>query len=157
MMKKTLLYPICALLILATFWLTPVSAARLFSKTESGANYEEDHTSHATIGDLWRCSELYFGSQKPNGSAVTEAEFEQFVDDVITPRFPDGLTLLTGYGQFRNAANVIVEEQSFVLILLYPLDDKTASSEIEEIRTAYKKQFDQESVLRVDSLQRVSF
>jgi len=63
--------------------------------------------------DLWRRTELYFGSQKPDGSVVTEAEFEQFVDDVITPRFPDRLTLLTGYGQFRNASNVIVEEQSF--------------------------------------------
>jgi Protein of unknown function (DUF3574) len=68
-----------------------------------------------------------------------------------------GLTLLTGYGQFRNAANVIVEEQSFVMILLYPRDDKATSAEIKEIRTAYKDAFAQGSVLRVDSLGRVSF
>jgi len=41
-------------------------------------------------------TELFFGSAKPDGSAVTEEEFSTFLDQVITPRFPDGLTLLTG-------------------------------------------------------------
>jgi hypothetical protein len=115
------------------------------------------YPSQPYVGELWRRSELYFGSQKRNGSVVREAEFARFVDEVITPRFPDGLTLLTGYGQFRNSENVIVEEQSFVLVLLYPLDDQAANGEIEEIRAAYKELFAQESVLRVDSVQRVSF
>lgn len=88
---------------------------------------------------------------------MTEAKFKEFVDEIVTPRFPDGLTLLTGYGQFRNSANVIVEEKSFVMILLYPLNDKEATYKIEEIRTKYKDAFNQESVLRVDSLERVSF
>lgn len=44
-----------------------------------------------------------------------------------------------------------------MLILLYPLDDKEANSEIEQIREAYKDAFQQESVLRVDDYSRVSF
>jgi hypothetical protein len=154
-MKKILPYPTFVLLLLASIWFAPAYAAKL-SPTQS--NPEVAYTSSQPyVGDLWRRTELYFGSQKPDGETVTEAEFEQFVDDVITPRFPDGLTLLTGYGQFRNAENVIVEEQSFVLILLYPLDDKAANGAIEEIRAMYKESFAQESVLRVDGLQRVSF
>ncbi|MEW6731553.1 MAG: DUF3574 domain-containing protein, partial [Acidobacteriota bacterium] len=43
-------------------------------------------------------TELYFGSAKPDGTVVTEAQFQQFVDQVVTPRFPDGLTLLVGLG-----------------------------------------------------------
>src|SRR5262245_54518677 len=35
-------------------------------------------------------TELYFGTAKPEG-AVTEAEFREFVDQFVTPRFPDGL------------------------------------------------------------------
>jgi hypothetical protein len=79
------------------------------------------------------------------------------LDEVTTPRFPDGLTGLTGYGQFRNSAGVIVKERSMELILLYPPQMRDADRKIEEIRAAYKQAFQQESVLRVDSLAAVSF
>jgi Protein of unknown function (DUF3574) len=64
-------------------------------------------------------TELFFGTAKPDG-VVTDGEFRDFVDYVVTPRFPDGLTLLQGDGQFRGADNVIIKEASYVLILLYP-------------------------------------
>jgi hypothetical protein len=102
-------------------------------------------------------TELYFGSERPDGSEVTEEELQRFVDDEVTPKFPDGLTLLTGEGQFRDSSGEIVEEHSYVLILLYPPNDKEANDEIEEIREAYKRAFEQESVLRVDDLDEVSF
>jgi hypothetical protein len=95
-------------------------------------------------------TELFFGTAKPIG-AVTEEEFRAFVDAEVTPRFPDGLTVIKGDGQFRGEDDVLVKEQSFVLILLYPLDGfLTSSREIDRIRELYKQQFDQESVLRVD-------
>jgi hypothetical protein len=156
-MKKILLYPTFILLLLASVWFAPAYAAKLPTTLSFNPQPALQTASQPYVGDLWQRTELYFGSQKPDGETVTEAEFEQFVDDIITPRFPAGLTLLTGYGQFRNANNVIVEEQSFVLILLYPLDDKAANGAIEEIRETYKESFAQESVLRGDSLQRVSF
>jgi hypothetical protein len=112
---------------------------------------------HQSASEVWRRTELYFGSAKPDGTAVTEAQFLQFVDEVITPRFPDGLTVLTGYGQFRNSAGVIVRERSQVVILLYPLALRDANRRIEEIRAAYKQAFQQESVLRVESLATISF
>jgi hypothetical protein len=102
-------------------------------------------------------TELYFGSERPDGSELTQEELERFVDDEVTPRFPDGLTLLTGEGQWRDSSGEIVEEHSYVLILLYPPNDKEANDEIEEIREAYKRAFEQESVLRVDDLDEVSF
>jgi hypothetical protein len=105
--------------------------------------------------NLWNRSELYFGSGKPDGSSVTEAQFRKFVDSEVTPRFPDGLTLLTGYGQYKNSSGKIIKEQSFVLVILY--QGKSANQKLEFIRTAYKKAFAQESVLRVDDTTRVSF
>jgi hypothetical protein len=69
----------------------------------------------------------------------------------VTPRFPDGLTLLKGDGQFRGEDNVVIKEQSFVLILLYPYESFNKSSQrIQKIRNLYKDRFAQESVLRVD-------
>ena len=88
---------------------------------------------------------------------VTKAEFMQFVDGEVTPRFPDGLTLLSGYGQFLDSSGVIEKERSMVLILFYPLTAFDANKKIQEIRETYKSQFQQESVLRVDSVSNVSF
>ena len=104
-------------------------------------------------------TELFFGTARPDG-VVTDAEFLAFVDVIITPRFPDGLTLLKGDGQFRDASGEIIKEDSFILILLYPLEDfRESSRRINVIRERYKEAFQQESVLRVDDpfAVRVSF
>ena len=107
-------------------------------------------------GDLFARTELFFGTNKPDGSVVTPPEWQAFLDQEITPRFPDGLTVLTGRGQFRGESGVIIEEDSFILVLLYP-PNTTDSAEVDEIREAYKARFEQESVLRTDSRACVSF
>jgi hypothetical protein len=109
---------------------------------------------------LFARTELFFGTAKADGSAVTDEQFLAFLDAEITPRFPDGLTLLEGDGQFRGEDEVIIKEKSFLLILLYPLQGfRESSARIESIRELYKSEFDQESVLRVDDplAVRVSF
>jgi hypothetical protein len=106
---------------------------------------------------MWARTELYFGTSRDDGPPVSTAEFSEFLDQDVTPRFPDGLTLLTGYGQFRTSNGVLVRETSHVLILFYPLQMQEAGKRIHEIREEYKRRFRQESVLRVDSVSMVSF
>jgi len=108
-------------------------------------------------GDLWKRTELYFGTGKPDGTAVTPEEFERFSEKEITAAFPDGFTELTGKGQYKGASGEIVREQSYLVVVLYPFTDRTANGEIEAIRTDYKRLFEQESVLRTDTVQQVSF
>jgi hypothetical protein len=105
----------------------------------------------------WARTELYFGKGKPDGSIVTDDEFRVFLDDVITPRFPDGLTVLPGGGQFRGSSGRITREAAMFVILHYPAGEKDSSIRIEEIRDIYRKTFQQESVLRVDGESCVSF
>ena len=96
-------------------------------------------------------TELFFGSRKPDGNEVSETEWDDFLDKVITPEFPDGLTVLTGTGQFRGSDGIAIEEKGRVLILLYPRRTRKESGKrIEKIRVAYKREFRQQSVLRVD-------
>lgn len=111
------------------------------------------------LGERFARTELFFGSEKPDGSEVTNEEFTMFLNEVITPRFPDGLTLLVGRGQFLNAQGKLVKERSWLLILLYPVAvHQDSSMKIEEIRMLYKQCFQQESVLRVDHCcERVGF
>jgi Protein of unknown function (DUF3574) len=107
--------------------------------------------------DVWTRTELFFGSAQPDGSTVSEQEFRQFLDQEVTPRFPDGLTLLVGQGQFRHASGVVVQEKSMLLVLLYRSNEPDRAGGIEAIREAYKRRFRQESVLRLDTTAHVSF
>lgn len=107
------------------------------------------------MGEVWSRTERYFGTDQPDGSEVSASAFRRFVDRHVTPRFPDGLTLLPGSGQWREADGDIVKERSFVLVLLYPRG--AADGDIETIRALYKRAFRQKSVWWVDSPQRVSF
>ena len=111
---------------------------------------------HRLRGDLFTRTELFFGLSKGPTDVVTEEEFQGFIDTQITPRFPDGLTLLSGTGQFKNASRTIVKEGSKLLILLYR-HSRQSDRAVEEIREAYKSAFQQESVLRVDEQSCVSF
>jgi len=101
--------------------------------------------------DAFVRTELFFGSERPSLPEVSGEEFKQFLDVAVTPCFPDGLTLLTGKGQFRESDGQIVQETSFVLVLLYPQETRKESNvKIEALRTLYKDHFLQQSVLRVD-------
>jgi hypothetical protein len=111
-----------------------------------------DSTADSVPGDAYKRTELFFGSGKPDGTSVTPAEFELFLDKEVTPAFPDGLTWEEAHGQWMGG-----KEDSYVLILLYPYTNRKANKDIETIRTDYKTQFHQESVLRADSTERVSF
>jgi Protein of unknown function (DUF3574) len=107
-------------------------------------------------GEIFARTELLFGLSRSGGPDITEAEFQGFIDVKVTPRFPEGLTLLAGNGQFRDSAGNIIQEGSKLLILLYPFS-KDSSALVDEVRNDYKGQFQQESVLRVDEFSCVSF
>ncbi len=106
--------------------------------------------------ESWARTELYMGLSRPDGSTIGDADFAGFVDREVTPRFPDGLTLFAGAGQWRGADGTIVREGSRVLVLLHP-DTPEVDRALEAIRDAYVAQFAQESVLRVDGASCVSF
>ena len=107
-------------------------------------------------GEIFARTELLFGLSRSDGPDITEQEFQDFIDQQVTPRFPDGLTLLAGNGQFKDSAGNIIQEGSKLLILLYPFS-RASSTLVDEVRAEYKSAFRQESVLRVDEHSCVSF
>ena len=99
--------------------------------------------------------ELVFGTARAHGVPLREDEWQSFIDFVVTPRFPDGLTVLNASGQWRGEAGVTKEQARILVIWHDRLPSRDA--DIEAIRSAYKARFDQESVLRIDSVSCVSF
>ncbi len=95
-------------------------------------------------------AEAYFGRNVETRAPVTDAEWARFMADTVTPAFPDGLTVLDGLGQWRNAAGQISREDSKVLVLVLPGQDQAAASaRLALVTAAWKARFAQEAVLTV--------
>src|SRR5262245_59331504 len=88
---------------------------------------------------------LYFGLSRPKGS-ISELEWQIFLRDEVTKRFPDGLTVRQAEGQWLPPAGSIDHEQSKVLLLVHG-DTAAARQSVQAVIQAYRKAFDQQSVL----------
>lgn len=92
---------------------------------------------------------LYFGTDTPSGHVTPEA-WTQFLREIVTPRFPEGLSAWQASGQWRSASGEVIREPSYVLTLVHS-DDAASSKAVQEIIASYKTRFQQEAVLRVKS------
>lgn len=90
---------------------------------------------------------LYLGRSSPQGP-VSEADFASFLAEVVTPRFPDGLTRLDGSGQWRDDAGRIAHEPTTVLEIATP-DTPAHRAAVDAISAAYCRRFHQQAVLVV--------
>jgi hypothetical protein len=88
---------------------------------------------------------LYFGLARPKGS-VSELEWQIFLRDEVTARFPEGLTVWEASGQWRRPDGQIEHEAAKVLLLVHP-DTALAGSAVQSVIAQYRQKFDQESVL----------
>jgi hypothetical protein len=95
-----------------------------------------------------RTVQLFFGRDIGDKVGVSDADFARFVDAELTPRFPDGLTILDAAGQWRGADGVVGREPSKVVILALP-GGKGGEDRLEAVRAAYKARFSQEAVMIV--------
>lgn len=108
---------------------------------------------HAPAQEMGRV-EFLFGAALGDGTPITARQWQDFLDQEVTPRFPAGLTAYEAYGQWQRADGKVEKSPSRVLVIWYGGDQ---SSRIDAIREAYKKRFAQTSVMRVDGVDCVSF
>ncbi|MFD7626965.1 DUF3574 domain-containing protein [Streptomyces sp. NPDC059851] len=107
----------------------------------------------AERGLAYVSTHLYFGTGRHGGQPpIPDEEFMKFVADVITPRFPSGLTLQEARGQWRDKDGDINREKSYELTVLYPVAESRARDrDIEYIRSLYCRTYGLESVGRADA------
>jgi hypothetical protein len=103
-----------------------------------------------------RTAQLFFGRNVAGKAGVSEAAFRKFVDEELTPRFPDGLTILDGGGQWRGAEDKLIRESSKIVLIVLPARGDPGAR-IEAVRAAYKTRFHQDSVLLITQASCVSF
>ena len=102
---------------------------------------------------------LFFGESIKGGGSISEGDWQRFLAEVITPRFPLGLTVINADGQWQGPGGAIAHEASKVVMIVYANDDSAAyrSAKIGTIDSLYKSRFNQESVLRLRSIVQASF
>ena len=91
---------------------------------------------------------VYFGLEKGSGETVSEKEWQSFLADTVTPRFPDGLTVLDARGQwFDTDQGRLYQEATKLLNVLVPAEAAdTGVNAVRDISDVYKQRFEQQAV-----------
>jgi hypothetical protein len=98
--------------------------------------------------------ELLFGRDIGGRVGVSEAAWSRFLAHEVTPRFPDGLTVLDSIGQWRDLGGgharrgqqgLLVREPGKVVVIVAPDTAKTYD-DAAAVVAAYKRRFRQQSV-----------
>ncbi len=93
-------------------------------------------------------AEAFFGRNQAGREVVSDADWARFLEDSVTPAFPDGLTVLDGAGQWRGRDGRIARERSKVLVVALPGGDAAAAqARLAPVIAAYRARFGQESVM----------
>lgn len=100
-------------------------------------------------------TELIFGTQRSQRTPVSSAAWQRFVAREISPRFPDGFTVIDAQGGWRGRRGLI-REKSYILIVWHESAPQPHDN-FEVLRSIYKQRFRQHSVLRIDGSDCVSF
>ena len=92
---------------------------------------------------------LYFGRETANGGQVSEAEWAKFLADEVTPRFPDGLSVIDVAGQSRESSGRIAREKTKLLVIVV-FDAPAHLPKVQAVVDAYNKRHSQHSVFRTE-------
>lgn len=92
---------------------------------------------------------LYFGRNIEGSGEVSERQWAEFVASEVTPRFPDGLSILNVAGQSRNSANQTLRERTKLLIVVV-FDAPAHRAKVQAIVEAYTRRFSQLAVFQVE-------
>jgi hypothetical protein len=91
-------------------------------------------------------AELFFGRNVKGRGPVSDAEWARFAADTITPNFPDGFTVLDGYGQWRNPATGVIARDPTKILLVAAKRGPDLADRLNAVMDAYKSRFRQQSV-----------
>jgi hypothetical protein len=153
--------------LLTTFLAGSLAFSRIGCAPQNPASPPAAVTAPTLAGDAahpgqtsgWVDTRLYFGLGPADNldKGVSEAKWREFLDKEVTPRFPDGLSVVDVYGQWQGSKQHTPERlRSKMLIIDYP-DTKENRDKVDAIRTAWKKLTGDQSVLRVTQQVDVSF
>jgi hypothetical protein len=89
-------------------------------------------------------AQMFFGRNIGQQLGVSDEDFTRFLDEVVTPRFPDGLTVQESQGRWLYKGIDYHEPSKVVTLSLKTPADR---AKLAEIAAAYETRFHQDAVL----------
>lgn len=90
------------------------------------------------------------------GNSSGEDAWSGFLDEEVTPAFPDGWSVVRSFGQWRNRAGRL-ERAVTPILLIVARDSQATHQRLKRLTAAWKERTGEESVLRVITPATVSF
>nr|WP_048855941.1 DUF3574 domain-containing protein [Komagataeibacter xylinus] len=103
-------------------------------------------TCTAVHGQMGLRVSLMFGMYRPHGKKITKQEWDDFLRDTVTPRFPAGLSVFQADGQWQDRETGRVGHEPSHIIWIVTPQIPDLSDRIAAIRQAYTTRFQQQSV-----------
>lgn len=95
-------------------------------------------------------TDLYFAQKRPDGSLISEADWQRFRNNQIAKVYKEGCTVINASGNwFDPDTHQLITEPAHLVIYYYKKSAQK-SQQIDSLRYWYKQLFQQQSVLRVD-------
>jgi hypothetical protein len=91
-------------------------------------------------------AELFFGRSIHGGGSVSDADWSGFLEGVVTPRFPAGLTVFDAHGQWFDPALHRVDREATKVLLIATDFGADTTARLNQVRAAYRAKFGQDSV-----------
>jgi Protein of unknown function (DUF3574) len=139
--------------------LSACAPPRSASNTARVAPTLSGDTAHPGATRGWVDTRLYFGLGPADDPAkgVSEGEWRTFLDQEVTPRFPDGLSVVDVYGQWQGKNQSKPERLRSKMLIIDYQDSAENRAKIDAIRAAWKQMTGDQSVMRVTEPADVSF
>lgn len=93
--------------------------------------------------------QLFFGQDDSEGNRVSREDWEAFVADTITPRFPGGMTIIDVHGQWQEPDGNIQREETILVRGLIAEHGDDSLRLVDEISAEFVRRFDQDPVWRI--------
>jgi hypothetical protein len=91
-----------------------------------------------------RTAQLFLSAKPP--AKISDGDIRKFVDAEVTPRFPAGVTVVDGGGQWRGDENRLIREAAKVVMIVLP-ETGDPAAKVEAVRAAYRAKFKQDSLV----------
>ena len=98
----------------------------------------------------WLKTEIYCGRSIPYGGQVSDSQFADFLNEVVTAEFPLGLTVFDAYGQMEEKSGTIVEQQTKVIVLVHEKSEQDGAK-VQRIIDEYRSRFGNPQVMQIST------
>lgn len=93
-----------------------------------------------------RVAQLFLGASTTG--RLSERALRRFVDQEVTPRFPDGVSVVDGGPQWTGRNEGLIRDSAKVVLIALP-DSGDARARVEAVRDAYRARFGLDSFVAI--------